>query len=152
MLTLPQNISSSDDEDDRRGRGKKKKKKKKKKKLTKRKGDPRDQTFWILFGRLDEENTGRITRPMLNSLCSICKIEHMLGRELDKLFKKILESDPQKLGYIDRFIFADWCAMDTPEAIKVSTAIVRVVREERAAEMYTSILDENETVRYPGLY
>eukprot|EP01048_Picozoa_sp_COSAG05_P005931 COSAG05_NODE_366_length_10761_cov_3.491465_7_plen_1023_part_00 len=134
---------SDDDDDGRRGRGKKKKKKKKS--LNKRKGDPRDQTFWILFGWLDEENTGRITRPMLNKLCSLIKMDHMLGRELDKLFKTILESDKQKLGYIDRFIWADWCASDTPEAIKVATSVVRVVEMDRAEVVYKSMLEEGMT-------
>ena len=91
--------SDEEEEDDR---GRQRKKKKKKKKTKKRQVDPREMVFAKLFSRLDKSNEGCITRPMLNNLCGLVGLDHMLGRELDKVYSEMLAMDPSKRGLVDR--------------------------------------------------
>lgn len=139
MVAAEEEEESSEDEQDDRGRRKKKKKKKKK---PTRKMDPREPVFSKLFSQLDKHDEGRLTRPMLGNLCGLVGLDHMLGRELDKVYSEILTMDQSKRGIVDREVFFDWLASDSSVALNVATAIVRITENERSDKLFASLLQE----------
>jgi hypothetical protein len=83
-----------------------------------------------------------MTRQSMNSLCKTAQIDHMLGGELDKVYKSMKSADINEIGIVNEDVFCSWCASRHDVAQRLASSLVRAYDDGMAHTLWLRLLGD----------